>query len=651
MPNPSQNRQQTQGHKQPAKPASKLSMQRLPSPYNFVPLNEQVYRPNWGFQVSQDLPFEKGLSGILEYTLEAQTPILVAGEKSPQDNMARFHQMGNRHSIPGATIRGMLRAIIETITWGKMANLDDLRPSLRDITGMKVAQAYMSVLPNVAAGILRQKDGKLYLHTCEYAKLPHSLIEKTIQWDSNGNNWIFPAGPRESSVAEKYKTFQNKVSRKIGGQSWDRLRFDFKTESSANKKIGMITRLGEGPQTGILMLTAQISDRRRKDGKASDFIFFGESRDSVELPREDWSAFLSAHDDTTNISRPWPNHWSEHFKKERWLPVFYIKKNNQHYRLGLARMPRLAADRSTHECIDALASGSHRQAPGHRLTSDRRRAYDFAELLFGTLGETQDFSLRGRVSCEGAVLQGQPHFATEIAVILSTPKPSFFPAYIQQQSDARGHLAKGNYQTWLKSNGQDPQLRGRKRYPVRPETNTRLPQHLADKDSIQTRLAPLEKGSRFRGRIVFHNLKQVELGALLWALIWGGDTSLLHSIGMGKPYGFGAAHATLDYAQSMLENNAHPGDTQTLTPEQTKVYMESFSTHMNQYLSKIVTNQSASSWEESEPIRQLRAMADPKNANSWGSDLRYPDLNNKEFQNAKKAGLVLAPYIPTRDNR
>jgi hypothetical protein len=42
-------------------------------------------------------------------------------------------------------------------------------------------------------------------------------------------------------------------------------------------------------------------------------------------------------------------------------------------------------------------------------------------------------------------------------------------------------------------------------------------------------------------------------------------------------------------------------------------------------------------------------MADPENSKLWGSDLRYPDLNKREFQTAKKSGLVLAPYFPLQN--
>lgn len=49
----------------------------------------------------------------------------------------------------------------------------------------------------------------------------------------------------------------------------------------------------------------------------------------------------------------------------------------------------------------------------------------------------------------------------------------------------------------------------------------------------------LRKGAQFRATVRFFNLRPAELGALLSALTWHGDSSCLHGIGFGKPYGYG----------------------------------------------------------------------------------------------------------------
>ena len=50
---------------------------------------------------------------------------------------------------------------------------------------------------------------------------------------------------------------------------------------------------------------------------------------------------------------------------------------------------------------------------------------------------------------------------------------------------------------------------------------------------------PLDTNTSFKEKIRFHNLRRVELGALLSSITFGNDDSCRHSFGSGKPYGYG----------------------------------------------------------------------------------------------------------------
>ena len=41
-------------------------MPTIPSPYNFAPLADQVFHPDWRTQISHDMPFSDGVSGCPE---------------------------------------------------------------------------------------------------------------------------------------------------------------------------------------------------------------------------------------------------------------------------------------------------------------------------------------------------------------------------------------------------------------------------------------------------------------------------------------------------------------------------------------------------------------------------------------------------------
>jgi CRISPR-associated protein (TIGR03986 family) len=56
-----------------------------------------------------------------------------------------------------------------------------------------------------------------------------------------------------------------------------------------------------------------------------------------------------------------------------------------------------------------------------------------------------------------------------------------------------------------------------------------------------TKIRPIKPGITFSFRIYFENLRDFELGAILWVLTIPGkkETEYRHKLGMGKPYGMG----------------------------------------------------------------------------------------------------------------
>jgi len=103
--------------------------QYIKAPFNFVPLNEKVFFPDWAPQISHDIPFEDGESGTIELELTATTPIFIRNghtreeaEKFPKpENFTSFSKVtdGN-YFIPGTSIKGMIRNVLEIISFGKI---------------------------------------------------------------------------------------------------------------------------------------------------------------------------------------------------------------------------------------------------------------------------------------------------------------------------------------------------------------------------------------------------------------------------------------------------------------------------------------------------------------------------------------------------
>ena len=64
-------------------------MSTIKAPFNFVPLSEKVFFPDWADQISQDIPFSDGLSGTIELKITAESPIFVRNGYNREDKEAK----------------------------------------------------------------------------------------------------------------------------------------------------------------------------------------------------------------------------------------------------------------------------------------------------------------------------------------------------------------------------------------------------------------------------------------------------------------------------------------------------------------------------------------------------------------------------------
>jgi CRISPR-associated protein (TIGR03986 family) len=131
-------------------------MNQVHAPYHFVPLSKWVYMPDWAHQVSHDVPFKDGLSGKIEYTLTNATELIVGDEQQERKGQPTLVKWAvDPHGnlvIPGSSLKGMLRNVLEIATFGKLSNIDDSHFSYRDISNANtqyqrelydsIAQAY-----------------------------------------------------------------------------------------------------------------------------------------------------------------------------------------------------------------------------------------------------------------------------------------------------------------------------------------------------------------------------------------------------------------------------------------------------------------------------------------------------------------------------
>jgi CRISPR-associated protein (TIGR03986 family) len=574
------------------------------APYHFVPHAKKVLMPDWAHLVSHDVPFEEGLSGTIFVTIKNETPLCVGGQQTKQEGeptqvLWAKDPMGNP-TIPGSSLKGMIRNAMEIATLGKLNAVDNQQFSFRDISSAKNNYLKNVIGTNkVQSGWLKYNSAqqRWEFTKCSNVKVKHEDINKVFGSKISNENDKQRAENRYEQLPLTTKVFAN-ISEPRGKQEncWaDDI------AKNSNETI-------ESKKQGHFVFT---NKRIEGKGKPSDYEFsyffyekydqpsFNEINDQVE-------ALFSNHNEAH----------VKHLQKEQGefgIPVFALieKGKGTLHSLGLAKMPRVSYKNTVHDLI-----GNN----GQDHLSDS--VFDFAELIFGTLRENA-LSLKSRVIFSDATAaSSNPALYSSNSLILNNPKAAFFPAYLEQPT-------QGSYSDY----DEKSQLAGFKRYISKaPEylelTESPLP---ADKNNVASRLQLAPTGSEFTSRIVFHNLLPVELGALLWCISLGNDEAHLHQLGHGKPYGAGAVQLTADL--NRIQENSPKEKNHT-----TESLMQDFSDYMN----TAYNEDKPDAWTHSPQIQYLLALSNLKC--NEDVDTRYMSIDDKEFQKAKTAHERLEPF-------
>jgi CRISPR/Cas system CSM-associated protein Csm3 (group 7 of RAMP superfamily) len=172
---------------------------------------------------------------------------------------------------------------------------------------------------------------------------------------------------------------------------------------------------------------------------------------------------------------------------------------------------------------------------------------EFATAIFGNADK-----FAGRVFFEDAqMIEDAGQYPALSPRILSTPKPTAVQHYLVQKGKK---MANWN---------DDPDIRGHKLYwHRRTSDDHRMKYSWPESGEINTQhtvIEPQKPGTKFKGRIRFDNLSDVELGALLFALDLPRECA--HKIGMGKPLGLGSIRIspTVVISKRTGESASHTG--------------------------------------------------------------------------------------------
>lgn len=588
-------------------------MATLTTPYNFIPAAPFVLYPEWAAQTSHDHPFIDGLSGELLIELTNTTPLCVGGKQDAATEQAAgsvyfYRTAQGQLAIPGSSLKGMLRNALAPVVFARMSQVEERKLSVRDISTSGTYYHKNIVKKPANAGWLRFHDGQWQIKSCRYVRLHQESLIQAL--NINKQAWL-----QASTVEQRYKLLN-------GVQT---IKFDTEEKSTLIAAVN----LGHGANTGSIVVTGQPGATYDKGPKAKkwEFVFYAQDQSEwFTVPLGVLTDFLFVHENS--------NEWAflkKQGHQQAEIPVFWHGASMSSITsMGLASMYRLAQQNSLHDALRNIS-------PFHL---DDKKA-DLTELLFGRMRPEADehalhnWGLRGRVNI-GLLEAVEEHKTRWTAnTVLSTPKPSFHPAYLKQ--------SEGEYSTF---DSKKPELRGWKRYPVKPE-NVQQPPRLDGKDisnKVKVRLETVVEGSYFTGRIRFHNLRPVELGALLWVLDFGGKDELRHALGMGKPYGLGQTKIILQSDKSIVIGNNRDAVASIPTEQLLQASKQVFVSYMDSVWQTVAVTQPQNKlWQQSPQVEQLLAMADPEEGERCADDLVYFE-GPKPFLTAKKSNDFLRLY-------
>lgn len=526
------------------------------SPYNFVSFPSKVVVK---YKDVKELPKHNNfknsdgkdlLSGCIEYTLKAETPIMVAaGDRSNTEeskkNKEFFRNIEGEYAIPGNTIRGMIRTNSQILSFSSIAakgssDISDIQDSsflfYRDFSGgNSLSKRYKNILgvsnsrilKNVKAGYIFKEKGSYYIKPAKvfkdnisYLRIDERTLKK-IARNVTGISYIHQDGQ------EKYDNEKNNNESKKYNPYKVEISYEYSNEDLKVTKIG---NLGECKNKGYILSGGYVPRKqshyivKEEDSEVSEFII---PEKLIDLYLDDLIATKKMDKAGKNDCRVKKGYefWALPKDDER-KPVFYINHNNVLH-FGFTPYLRLSFGK---KILDGVSS-KYKEVDG----------ISYTDSIFGFINREINgytYNYKSRVSFDDAVALGDPDVGeSSIEMLLAEPKPTSYNLYLVQpeindkknlkiyEEDDKGSFClRGFKQYWLKDYIEIP----KKDYIEIPKIES---------EKMSFFINPLKEGAKFRGKIFFKNLDEDELGLLLWSLKLNEDC--YQNIGLAKPYGYG----------------------------------------------------------------------------------------------------------------
>jgi len=551
------------------------------APYNFVPLNEDVFYPDkWSeenHKISQDIPFSDHASGSVKFKIKSFSPLFIRNHEVDESDNMYFYERNNKkistefcyhlekgiktYYIPSTSIKGMTRSVLEIMSFSRILT-QDKKFSYRDIKNNNYKNRLMNRQKDIQCGWLYSENNNwkiIELGGAKQFKIEHDELSKVLQ-----DNAVLDFKGKRFTPEQKYNKYNNKFE-------------------------NLITTSGN-----VAVFTGTVN---LEEDKEYMFPLPEKSANALVVDKMAKQTFIDAYYiGQPEVSKVWKSMWENEFNQGGFVPVFYLKDNAGIEHFGLSLLYKLPYENSVYQGI-----GKH---------DKNNEMLDMAESIFGFSRNNNDdneknaVSLKGRVSFSHSRATGNPKPMGKVTKILSSPKAGYYPTYLEQTN-------KYKLETM---DTEKFKVSGWKRYPVHQSSN----QTIVKDGNTTTSFNPLPADIEFEGVMRFHNLRKFELGALLSALsMHGNNEDYFHSIGMAKPYGYGKIKIEINMDNTLYVDA-----------------VKEFESKMENWCKE----ENLGSWLQSEQIVELFSMM--KEAN----DTRLDYIGFKEYGNKKNNNVARERY-------
>jgi CRISPR-associated protein (TIGR03986 family) len=507
------------------------------APYNFVELPEQVVAAE--AVPDQDQYYAERYTGQIDCTLTAESPLYVRcgltpeqlhAEKEAKDQAEFFYV--DPHTklpvIPGSSLRGMLRAMVEIVSFSKIERVTKrglVYRAVGDTTslGERYRERLMQedrpkyLTPKMQAGYIEHGGNGLYIRPAQ-----------TI----NGTTFARISLKSIPHNLHRWKACHNafEIWVDIGNYDYQPVRGGF-----IHTRFARVRKAHNDSANGLHQ--AVLARSGRMPNKKSEAVIFGKDTTAEPILIPGW--MIDAYKD--QISQEQQALLGKEGVLQIDQPVFYLLEEDTLVFFGHPMMFRLPYRLSPHDFIPK------------KLQEDA--ITDLAEAIFGYVrrekqADDRPSACAGRITVSDAGLCSTGNVwlrADETPLtpcILAGPKPTTFQHYLVQPhpNDKRrlNHYAgtpgetviRGHKLYWHKGEVSLDKIEDQE-FMQKPEAERR-------NDTQHTQFKPVKPGTQFRFTVHFENLSRVELGALLWVLHIAGQDEYRLKLGMGKPLGMGA---------------------------------------------------------------------------------------------------------------